>query len=180
MPARPGLRVGAENTQLCPHPQQEFWLHCGGKPAAGDQARGWCSIPVGNRGSLDQGSNHRDTPKARATASGDQWVWTWRGRGAEAAQEAPGQGAALQEEGPGESQDLRALEETPGHRCQGIRRPRRGVRAVACVGQGSAGAFPCGASGRGVCISLYYCPQAPQSDQSGLGLWQPRKLARKT
>lgn len=24
MPARPGLRVGAENARLCPHPQQEF------------------------------------------------------------------------------------------------------------------------------------------------------------
>lgn len=53
------------------------------------------------------------------------WVWTWRGRGAEAAQESPGQRGVLQEEGPGESQGLGALEETPGHRCQGIRRPGR-------------------------------------------------------
>lgn len=65
---------GGLRTPDCAPPQQEFWLRCGGKPAAGDQARGWCSIPVGNRGSPDQGSNHRNTPKAEATASGNQWV----------------------------------------------------------------------------------------------------------
>lgn len=29
---------------------------------------------------------------------------------------------------------------------------------MACAGQGPAGAFPCGASGRGVSRSLHYCP----------------------
>lgn len=104
-----------------PPPNKEFWLRCGGKPAAERRAgKGWCSIPVGNREEAQIRAVTIEThprPKPRPLETSG-WVWTWRGRGAEAAQESPGQRGALQEEGPGESQGLGALERTPGHRCQ--------------------------------------------------------------